>query len=761
MKKCKKILLWICGGVFTLFIAAGASFAVITKDAVLDEEKLTLSCDEIVILDCANAAVKTLSVGGKKREFPVSALPEHVKNAFIDTEDKRFYKHCGIDAKRILRATWNNLISRSFKEGASTISQQLVKNTHLTQEKTIERKLKELKLTFALENKYSKDEILEKYLSSIYFGHNCFGIKSAAEFYFSKSPDELSLSEGATLAGLVKSPNNYSPFKNPEKCKTRRNAVLHAMLREGHITKREKEEAENSPLPQKTTEAYTAAESAESYYARTYDEFERIADEKGLRLKGTIRIYTYFSQDEQNTLSRLLSDSTKGKDEKVSSQEKSDAVATVLDNESGGFSAYFSTCGDCKRSPASLIKPIGVYAPAFEEGLLCPATPICDEPTSFSEYEPKNYAEKYYGYVSARQAIAKSLNVPAVKTLNALTTEKCKVYLSALQLLSNDEDLTLAAALGGFEQGFTLPQLTTAYSVFSRGGAYLPSAFIRKIEIEGITVYDSFKERKAAERQVFSDATATLTTDCLKTCVKEGTAKKLRALPFEIAAKTGTNGDERGNTDAYALAYTAEKTAAVWLGNADNKKIRASGGGLPCNILYEFFKNLPITKTSFPKSANVATVTLDKDDYEVNRRLTLADPLSPKGYTLCELFDCSKLPKERSTKFSSPQISMPTIAYASGKISIKLPALAPDYYEYLVERAENGKVTTVYKGKKQNVFIDSVEEGKSYEYSVTPIYANHAGERVILPKITTKSGDLFEITPTKPPNIVNEDWWNF
>ncbi|MGN1053262.1 MAG: transglycosylase domain-containing protein, partial [Candidatus Scatosoma sp.] len=506
-------------GFAALLIFTGACFAAITKDAVLDENKLTLSRDEISVFDCADAAVKTTALGDKKLFFPVEKIPEKVKFAFIDAEDKHFYTHGGTDFLRMARAALNNLRARSFKEGASTISQQLIKNTHLTQEKTIKRKLLELKLTGELESRYTKDEILEKYLNSIYFGHNCFGIKSAAEFYFSKSPDELTLSEGAALAGIVKSPNNYSPFKNPEKCKARRSAALAAMLKRKHITAQEKTAAENAPLPQKS--ARISAD--ESYLARCYDELEKIADEKTLFLKGKISIYTYLDCALQNALSSVSVNF---------SEEKSDVTAAVLNNDSCGFSAYFSTCGNIERSPASLFKPLCAYAPAFEEKLLTPATPVSDAPARFNGYEPKNYGDRYYGYVSARECIAKSLNVPAVKTLNALTVEKSRKYLSNLGLSTDKNDFSLAAALGGVKKGYTLPQLISAYSVFPRGGLYRPARFIRKIVIDGQCVYDAETEAEK-EKRVFSESTAALITDVLKTCAKEGTAKKLRALPFE------------------------------------------------------------------------------------------------------------------------------------------------------------------------------------------------------------------------------------
>lgn len=748
MKTAKKILLTIVILFFVFFFVSGIVYLAVTKNAQLDDSRLTLSKDEIRVFDKDDEAVHTIAIGAANRNFSVSELPEQVKFAFIDTEDKRFYSHNGVDYLRLMRAAWNNLRARSFKEGASTISQQLIKNTHLSQEKTIKRKLLELKLTGELEERYTKDEILEKYLNSIYFGHNCFGLKSAAEFYFSKSPEELTLADGALLAGIVKSPNNYSPFKNSEKCMRRRALVLDAMLKNGHISAIEKTEAENTPLPSKNTNS--AADS--SYLARCYDELERLADENSLRLNGEIRIYTYLDQFLQQTLSKIctLDETT----------ERTDVTAAVLNFADGGFSAYYSTCGDIARSPASLFKPLCAYAPAFEEGLLSPATPIDDSPVNFDGYSPQNYGGSYYGYLSARECLSRSLNVPAVKILNALTLEKSRGYLEKLGLQTDSEDFSLAAALGGLKRGYTLPELLSAYSAFARGGNYRRAGFIRRIEIDGYTVYEAAKDEKKAEKRVFSAETAALTTDILKTCATNGTAKKLRSLPFEVAAKTGTNGDKNGNFDAYALGYTPNIAAAVWLGNADRTRISATGGGLPCNKLYSFLSETQQSDSErFTLPDGILKIALDKTDYERDRKLTMADELAPESYKTYELFDAKRLPLTRSTKFSHPTIAEPQIEYENGTVKITIPNDYPDCYEYILEREENSEKQVIYRGKRREVFADSVENGKTYEYSVTPLYKDILGDTIVLPAVSTKNNS--PSTPCEPPEITDKDWWNY
>ena len=273
-------------------------------------------------------------------------------------------------------------------------------------------------------------------------------------------------------------------------------------------------------------------------------------------------------------------------------------------------------------------------------------------------------------------------------------------------------------------------------------------------------MYDAESDN-ANERKVFSESTAALMTDFLKSCAKSGTAKKLSALPFEIAAKTGTNGDKNGNYEAYALAYTTRETAAVWLGNANRTPIRAVGGGVPCNKLFALFSSLTKcgTPEKFSLPRTVKKAALDKTDYELDRRLTLADDLAPENYKIYELFDVTTLPEVQSTRFSHPQISEPKIEYVDGKVSITLPDKYPDCYEYLLEREEGGKKRTLYRGKRKDKFIDDVETGKNYEYFLTPFYKDRAGDTVALPCITTKKSD--SAAPKELPGIVDKDWWNY
>ncbi len=747
MKVLKRILPIFFIVFLTLFLICVSYYFIVTKDVSLLDEKLSLSENSILLYDSENERVRAFSESFSAPIVSEKEIPKCVKNAFVSTEDKRFYTHNGRDWRRIVKAFLSNLKAGSFKQGASTISQQLIKNTHLTQEKTLQRKLKEWKLTSQLEKRYSKEEILEKYLNVIYFGHDCFGLRSASEFYFGKSPQKLTLSEGAILAGLVKSPNNYSPFKNAENCKRRKASVLNAMVANGYITESERDLALNEPLP--TTP--NVNKKNEGYFHFVFDELTYLAERHGFTLGGNVEIYTYLVPKLQATLEQTAMD------------VKSDKTIAVLDAKTHGFKGFVSTIGNAKRLPGSLLKPLLVYAPAMEEGLLSPATPLLDEKVNYGGYQPNNFDGKFHGYVSVRQALSKSLNIPAVKVLESLGVARGVSYLEKLSLPVEKDDFSLALALGGMKNGYCLQNLLSAYSTFVNGGNYTKGTFISSIKINGREVY----RHVPLQTRVFSEETAYLTTDILKSAATDGTAKKLRSLPFPIAAKTGTVGTEKGNTDAYALSYTTRDIVGVWLGNKDNSFINDTGGGLPCNLLSYIniylqndYANTNATIDDFSLPTNVERVTLDKISYYDTHTLLLADDCAPAEYTFVEWFTKNQIPTKKSSYFTKPSILTPEISYQNGKVAIKFKQAYEKIYRYKIDRYDYVTHTTVYEGEYIDEFFDeNLLDGKRYVYTITPIYNGKEGEKVVLPTISTSEGIL-------PPSIAESEilekhWWEY
>lgn len=721
-------------------IALGYYFAV-TNNVELHPEKLLLSEERIMVYDANACQLKSTTFSTQKQTVPLSDIPEITQNAFICTEDQRFFQHHGFDLKRICGAVLHNLRSFSFKEGASTISQQLIKNTHLSQEKTLKRKLQEWKLTRILEKKYTKAEILETYLNSIYFGHDCFGIGAASEFYFGKSTKNLTLAESAMLAGLVKSPNNYSPFRHPERCIQRRATVLSIMKKIGNITQKEYKSACATPLP---TEAN---QKSDRYLPFVFDELSALSEANLFHLGGQIEIYTYLDSYLQKNV------------EKIATQVKDcETQILILDQKTGGYKAAYYSLGSAKRLPGSLIKPLLVYAPALEEDLLSPATPILDEKVTYGDYCPENYGKKYHGYTSLRTCVEKSLNIPAVKTLVSLGISKGTAYLEKLGLDVPQEDHSLALALGGMKAGFSLQQLTEAYSVFP-SGTKINGGFIKEIKIDGISVY----KHKQKQTRVFSEESAFLMTDMLKSAAKNGTAKKLRSLPFDIAAKTGTVGNKNGNTDSYTIAFTNNDVVSVWLGNKDNRLIQHTGGELPCALtrdiheyLYALYKEQGTSIERFRIPNQVVCVALDKLAYNHAHSVELADTSAPTLYSFNEYFKKNNLPKTQSKTFSSPCIPTPTAIFEYGKVKLIFPKNCPSFYQYQIERYDYVKHSTLYIGDYLDCYIDAdILPNKKYIYTITPIYREHIGIPIELPAISTA------IHESKENPITEKDWWDY
>lgn len=739
MTKWIKVILIFLASLAILITALFLTYIVITKDAVLDEKKLTKVGGNIVICDDSGKEIISTSLSTSHANVKLESLPRHTIDAFIASEDRNFYKHSGLNVKRMVKAAYKNLISRSFREGASTISQQLIKNTHLSGDKTIERKLKEIKLTYALEKKYSKDDILEMYLNIIYFGHNCYGIESAAQFYFDKKAEDLTLDESAVLVGLLSSPNNYSPLKHPDKSLQRRNLVLKAMRDCNFISENTYKKTLDIPLhATKGTEQNKNSD----YLSAVFDELEEI-DLNFYELSDGCKIYTYLHPDLQSFIENL---------------EYPCDNSIIISTTDGKINAYKSTIGGVKRQPGSTIKPFAVYAPAIEERQIFPYTQILDEKINFDGYSPSNSDNKYHGYVTVADSLKMSYNIPAVKILNSLTLDRAEKYLTSMDIKLENDEKNLSLALGGMTHGLTLKEITDKYSMFANLGLYSPSGFIKKITSSaGKTIY----ERKIVPNRVFSAGTVSLVNEMLMETAKSGTAKKLRNFDFDIAAKTGTCGNENGNTDAYCINYTADHCIGVWLGDKNNNRLSVTGGNECCSLSQQITKYLYLD--SKPDKLDITTGTreieIDAEEYYRNNKIILADKVSPKLNKLTFKTLSGAEPKEVSTRFSRPVISKPEIQVNNNNVNIVL--CQTKYYSYLINRANNGKIELIYDGKWKNDIVDNPDEG-IYEYSVTPYFDDgknkYFGEKFVLPSV--KIGKADEVPQVRIPDIIDDDWYN-
>lgn len=626
------LLLCIC----TLFFAMSyVAVMYVSSDINFDKTKITDSNLQINLFDSENIPLKHTFLNGDY--IGLELIPTHTINSFISIEDKDFYKHNGLNYKRMVGAMAKNITSLSFKEGASTISQQLIKNTHLTNEKTMSRKINEIKLTKKLEKAFTKDQILEYYLNIIYFGDNCYGIQNASQHYFSHSASKLTLDESAMLAGIIKSPNKYHPVKNYDKCLKRRNLVLSELKNDGLISNEEYIKAKNTKTEVSSNPINT---NMSAYSNAVINEACNILKmpEKQIAI-GEYKIFTYQNKQKQSAM-----------DVAYNLNSSCDIALISINAKTGGIEAY-SEKGtmpliNVKRQPASAIKPTLVYAPAINENIISPSTEILDDDVSINGYSPKNIGDKKYGYVSATEALSKSLNIPAVKVLSYVGIDKAIAYMERQNIQFDKNDNNLALALGGMTYGMTLKDLTNTYQTLANGGNYIQAKFISHIiDKNGKVIYKNSQK----QTNIYRDDTAFLTTCMLKETAKKGTAKRMSDLPFEIASKTGTSSLSKNNLDAYNISYTTEDVVGCWMGKLDNSKIDVVGGGEPTvyvkNYLSEIYKECSPQNFNIPSS--VVLKEIDSVLLQEEHKVYLADDYLPDRYKQKAYFSRFNTPKQK------------------------------------------------------------------------------------------------------------------
>lgn len=638
--KFKKFLLIVSILIGILFISIIATMSYFYHKYDLDVEKLT-SVNNGINVYSSDGTDSTL-YNTNRSIVQIETLPDYVLKAFVNVEDKRFYKHNGYDLKRIAKAGIVNLTTKSKSQGASTISQQLIKNALLSNEKTYSRKIQEVVLSIKMEKEFTKDEILEMYLNTIYFGSNAYGIGNASQIYFNKQPSELTLNEACCLAGLIKSPAHYSPKLNYENAINRRNLVAKIMLEENSISNEEYNEIINSPIiiaNSNFDHAYEKQAILEACQLLNITERELIN-----------RNYTIIT-NKNNTLQNEIAEINSSVIHSCEEQHNCnlDSLSVVLDNN-GCIVAYYENSNydltGIKRQPASLLKPLAVYLPCLTHNILTPASQITDEPINFSGYSPTNADNKYHGKVSTRQAIAQSYNIPAVKALDFVGLNKAKETLNALGINITNSDLNLSLALGATKNGVDLLSLLNAYSIISNYGINKGYTFIDKIlNQEGKIIYS----REEFQEQVISADDCFLLTDMLKETAKTGTAKRFNSLNLPVASKTGTASDGNGNTDLFNVAYTTENTVLSWVANIKDKYLPVGtySSVEPTQINKEILQTLYNYHTpndfTIPKGIEEA----EYDLIQLEEKNIIAKPNhSIERYIALDYFKTSNLPQQ-------------------------------------------------------------------------------------------------------------------
>ncbi len=524
-------------------------------------------------------------------------IPQEAIDAMVVTEDKKFYKHKGIDLKAIVAAGVSLVKNNGeMKRGGSTITQQLARNIFLSNEKTFSRKIKEIFISLNLEKKYNKKQIMEFYLNNIYFANGYYGIEAASKGYFGKSCKELSLAQITFICSIPNSPTRYDPCVNFDNTIERKNRILDQMLADEKITDTEYNEAYNEEIKLKTsktkkrnfvetyvtycavralmkvqgfefTDAITAANSSvyDEQYSDMYSQCQQMLYRSGYR------IYTSIDIKKQKQLQTAINDALEADKEKGEDGiYKFQGAGVCIDNDTGKVVAAvggrgqsvtgytFNRAYQSYRQPGSSIKPVLVYTPAFER-VYNPGTVMKDEPI---EDGPKNSNGKYSGNITLRKAVEQSTNTIAWRLFDELNPEVCLRYLLKMNFARiQREDYTLAASLGGFTKGVSPVEMAAAYATLENEGIYRePTCIITITDAEGNPVVSDvvFEEEHIYDRE------ATLAmTDVLQGVFKNGTARGFALDNMACAGKTGTTNDKK---DGWFIGYTPYYTTSVWVG---------------------------------------------------------------------------------------------------------------------------------------------------------------------------------------------------
>ena len=577
------------------------------------------------------------TVGAEKREYiNIEDIPQSVKDAVLSTEDTRFYSHIGLDPKRLIKAVLTNVQANSAKEGASTLTQQVVKNSLLTSDKTMQRKIQEAYLSLKLENKYSKSDILEMYLNKIYYSDGQYGIKTAAKYFYGKELKDLTIPQVALLAGLPQQPNLYNPYDNPEEAKNRRDTVLYAMYSNGKLTKEQYDKYSQVPI----TEGLVTKSEEERANQRNYNpKYAAYIDQLTKELKENktfansedplslgLKIQTNLNPEAQEYVQTML-------DEQSAPMvpHASQAAIAVIDTKTGLIEALgggknykasgFNYATDAKVQPGSSIKPLIDYAPGIEYYGWDSQTIFSDSPylIAGTNFYIQNWDRSYHGNVTMRTALSWSYNVPAVRAFERVGYERSKHFASKIGIPVTSEAPT--TAIGGSVDGVSPLQMAGAFATFGNKGYYnKPSTIVKIFDANGKEVaYDKEQPVKA-----MSEGAAFVMTDTLKSVLTyNGTtpygkvdgidmAGKSGSSTFDISAQTNYGIDVENSTkDSWVIGYSTDYTVSVWQGvdNLDSaaKALSSSQSEATQKIMAAVMKKITGTKTpaSFEKPSDV------------------------------------------------------------------------------------------------------------------------------------------------------------
>jgi 1A family penicillin-binding protein len=564
----------------------------------------------------------------KRRDVPLQVIPKPMIEAVLAIEDRRFYEHPGIDPIGIAGAIFRNVFgNKAYLASGSTITQQLVKNTFLTPEKTPKRKMTEWFMSVVLETRLTKDQILQLYLNDVSLGQRgsfaIHGVAEAARLFFAKDIANVNAVEAATIAGVIQSPSRLSPFNNPERAKDRRNVVLRAMVDSGFMSGDAAERAVREPLG-----IVQRALEAEAPYFVDYISQEL---QSKYPSAGTVDVYTTLDVHLQRVAQDALRDGLTRLDEVLARRKRRPQAALIaVDPRTGEVLAFvggrsynqsqYNRAVSARRQPGSVFKPF-VYLAAFEhaqaEGRtdLTPATVVLDEPTSFvfnaQTWSPRNYEDQYDGPITLRRALALSRNIAAAKVAESAGYEEVAALWRRIGAGTPPRPYP-AIALGVFEA--TPFEIATAYTLFPNGGTIRPLTAISRLVTKG----KDLPLQVEKPRTVARPDTTFLVTNMMRSVINEGTGAGARAAGFALdaAGKSGTTNDLR---DAWFVGFTPELLTVVWVGMDDNQPVGLSGTQAALPIWTAFMTRALAGHANLPFEApeGITFVDIDRDTGKV------------------------------------------------------------------------------------------------------------------------------------------------
>ena len=514
-------------------------------------------------------------------------IPQKMQDAILATEDNRFFEHGAVDFRRLVGAVVSNLTSGFGSQGASTISQQLIKRTFLDDNKSVKRKVQEAYLAYKLEQNYDKESIFTMYVNRIYYSDGVYGLKTAAKYYYGKELNQLTLSQMALLAGIPQHPNTYNPYDNPEAAKARRDTVLYLMQYHGKISEADSQAAQKTDvlsgiIQRDESERVLLSSEFDSKYTSYMNQIvnelknsKEYRDYEGDVLNLGLKIYTNFDSKIQDTLTESVNANYAG------IKQSSNVAMVVLNNENSGIAALyggkkqtfhgFNIATQAKLQPGSSIKPILAYGPAIE--YLNWGSDHMVNDTKIQGSQIQNWDRQFHGNITINNALVWSYNIPAIKTYQEVGFNRVKQYAANVGMNITDDSIT--TPIGGSGDGFSPLQMAGAYVPFSNGGYYATPKAIKKVyDSEGTEVKSfSTDDRK----RVIKESTAYIMTSMLRNVVN-GTASFARISGADMAVKTGTTTFGEGEAqkygfdienyakDSWTVGYTSNYTLAIWQG---------------------------------------------------------------------------------------------------------------------------------------------------------------------------------------------------